>query len=141
MLGTRKSRIFFDHCITPLQTQELVDLFLWSGLQGHSMVCTLGSISDRPLTFHLAIAVQHICMAKALILQQELRTLYSTPSPQDIQMTEVRCRILQLSRESLIGAVQGNMTRSLSILFGIALSVDDEISLRVMACHALCACK
>ncbi|OJZ81523.1 hypothetical protein ASPFODRAFT_64941 [Aspergillus luchuensis CBS 106.47] len=69
-----------------------------------------------------AIAVQHICMAKALILQQELRTLYSTPSPQNIQMTE------------------GNMTRSLSILFGIALSVDDEISLRVMACHALCAC-
>ncbi|KAI2819831.1 transcriptional regulator family: Fungal Specific TF [Aspergillus niger] len=69
-----------------------------------------------------AIAVQHICMAKALILQQELRALYSTPSPQDIQMTE------------------GNMTRSLSILFGIALSVDDEISLRVMACHALCAC-
>ncbi|RDH20782.1 hypothetical protein M747DRAFT_314883 [Aspergillus niger ATCC 13496] len=64
----------------------------------------------------------HICMAKALILQQELRALYSTPSPQDIQMTE------------------GNMTRSLSILFGIALSVDDEISLRVMACHALCAC-
>ncbi|GKZ68520.1 hypothetical protein AnigIFM63309_004618 [Aspergillus niger] len=69
-----------------------------------------------------AIAVQHICMAKALILQQELKALYSTPSPQDIQMTE------------------GNMTRSLSILFGIALSVDDEISLRVMACHALCAC-
>ncbi|GKZ32664.1 hypothetical protein AbraIFM66950_002197 [Aspergillus brasiliensis] len=69
-----------------------------------------------------AIAVQHICMARALILQHELRALYSGPNPQDIQMTE------------------GNMTQSLSILFGIALSVDDEISLRIMACHALCAC-
>lgn len=80
-------------------------------------------------------------MAKALILQQELKALYSTPSPQDIQMTEVRRYRLQPSVGSLTCAVQGNMTRSLSILFGIALSVDDEISLRVMACHALCACK
>ncbi|OOF90985.1 hypothetical protein ASPCADRAFT_155717 [Aspergillus carbonarius ITEM 5010] len=70
-----------------------------------------------------ATAVQHICMAKALIQQQELRAFYSAPSPrQDIQR------------------IEGSMMRSLGILFGIALSVDDETSLRIMACHALCAC-
>ncbi|PYH91104.1 hypothetical protein BO71DRAFT_412070 [Aspergillus ellipticus CBS 707.79] len=70
-----------------------------------------------------ATAVQHICMAKALILQHELRALYSTShSRLDIQI------------------VEGNMRKSLDILFGIALSVDDDTPLRVMACHALCAC-
>lgn len=29
---------------------------------------------------------------------------------------------------------------NLSVLFGIALSADDDPSARTMACHALCAC-
>lgn len=29
---------------------------------------------------------------------------------------------------------------NLSIVFGIALSADDDASTRTMACHALCAC-
>lgn len=33
------------------------------------------------------------------------------------------------------------MTKNLGIIFGIALSSDGDPSTRVMACHALCACK
>lgn len=29
---------------------------------------------------------------------------------------------------------------NLSVLFGIALSADDDASTRTVACHALCAC-
>ncbi|PWY77064.1 hypothetical protein BO70DRAFT_294955, partial [Aspergillus heteromorphus CBS 117.55] len=70
-----------------------------------------------------ATAVQHICMAKALVLQHEMRALYSSPRARQDMRT-----------------IEGNIMRSLDILFGIALSVDDETPLRIMACHALCAC-
>jgi hypothetical protein len=33
------------------------------------------------------------------------------------------------------------VAKYLGILFGIALSSDGDPSARVMACHALCACK
>lgn len=33
------------------------------------------------------------------------------------------------------------MTKNLGTIFGIALSSDGDPSTRVMACHALCACK
>lgn len=35
---------------------------------------------------------------------------------------------------------QAKTTENLNYLFGIAFSADDEPSLRIMACHALCAC-
>ncbi|KAL4897504.1 hypothetical protein BDV59DRAFT_208372 [Aspergillus ambiguus] len=70
-----------------------------------------------------AMAVQHICMAKVLIQESEIQTL-------------------GLPGESTANAEikKDNMIQNLSILFGIALSTDDEPSLRTMACHALWAC-
>ncbi|PLB37594.1 Zn(II)2Cys6 transcription factor [Aspergillus candidus] len=70
-----------------------------------------------------AIAVQHICMAKTLIHEFELRGLYMTPG----SGTDTKI-------------IENNILKYLDILFGIALSTDDEPSLRIMACHALCAC-
>ncbi|KAG2413960.1 hypothetical protein HFD88_003151 [Aspergillus terreus] len=67
-----------------------------------------------------AMAVQHICMAKVLIQEYELQTM--GPSAE--------------------GRANGNdnLIENLNLLFGIALSTDDEPSLRILACHALWAC-
>ncbi|KAF9895239.1 hypothetical protein FE257_000141 [Aspergillus nanangensis] len=65
-----------------------------------------------------AIAIQHICMAKALILESELKS---------VDASNARIK-------------KDHLMENLSILFGIALSTDDEPALRFMACHALCAC-
>ncbi|OQE29586.1 hypothetical protein PENSTE_c002G08775 [Penicillium steckii] len=66
-------------------------------------------------------AMQHLCLAKALMLIRETE-VYDNLSPQ--QRVDIKTRI----------------TENLNYLFGIALSADDEPSLRIMACHALCAC-
>lgn len=41
---------------------------------------------------------------------------------------------------SILTLPQEQITENLNYLFGIAFSADDEPSLRIMACHALCAC-
>ncbi|KAL4869706.1 hypothetical protein BDV12DRAFT_74996 [Aspergillus spectabilis] len=70
-----------------------------------------------------ATAIQHICMAKALIQEYELRNLYASPDPgQDTD------------------TIENDVTKNLGIVFGIALSSDGDASARIMACHALCAC-
>ncbi|BCS23376.1 Zn(II)2Cys6 transcription factor [Aspergillus puulaauensis] len=70
-----------------------------------------------------ATAAQHICLAKALIQEYELRNLYANHNPgQDIS------------------TIEDDVTKNLGIIFGIALSSDGDPSTRVMACHALCAC-
>ncbi|KAL4917136.1 hypothetical protein BDW62DRAFT_90614 [Aspergillus aurantiobrunneus] len=70
-----------------------------------------------------ATAAQHICLAKVLIEEYELRNLYTSPNPgQDTSRME------------------DNVAKNLGILFGIALSSDGDPSTRIMACHALCAC-
>ncbi|KAI9372114.1 hypothetical protein BJX61DRAFT_534205 [Aspergillus egyptiacus] len=66
-----------------------------------------------------AIATQHICMAKALIQENELRNSYMSPD------TNPR---------------EDALANNLGVLFGIALSSDGDPAARIMACYALCAC-
>ncbi|KAJ5580274.1 uncharacterized protein N7459_006259 [Penicillium hispanicum] len=67
-----------------------------------------------------ATAMQHVCLAKALMLIRETE-LYDVSSVHRANLKE-------------------QISENLNYLFGIALSADDEPSLRIMACHALCAC-
>ncbi|KAJ5180897.1 Protein of unknown function DUF3468 [Penicillium capsulatum] len=67
-------------------------------------------------------AMQHICLAKALMLIREMEVYERSLSPDQC----VR--------------IKEQITENLNYLFGVALSADDEPSLRIMACHALCAC-
>ncbi|KAL2824803.1 hypothetical protein BDW59DRAFT_83021 [Aspergillus cavernicola] len=69
-----------------------------------------------------AAAIQHICMAKALIQEYELRNLYPSPD---------------LGRDT---NTEDEVMKNLGVLFGIALSSDGDPAARIMACHALCAC-
>ncbi|KAH8429113.1 uncharacterized protein LDX57_006783 [Aspergillus melleus] len=69
-----------------------------------------------------ATAVQHICMTKALIHQHELHTMGGSESSLDSK---------RMSDEVM---------KNLGIIFGIALSAEDDPPVRIMACHALCAC-
>ncbi|KAJ5698101.1 hypothetical protein N7462_000106 [Penicillium macrosclerotiorum] len=65
-------------------------------------------------------ALQHVCLAKVLMLMRKTKAYNLT--------VEEHAKVKQLISENL------------SYLFGIALSADDEPSLRIMACHALSAC-
>ncbi|RJE25362.1 hypothetical protein PHISCL_02325 [Aspergillus sclerotialis] len=66
------------------------------------------------------IAIQHICMAKALILEHDLQNV--SPGFYDARRTK------------------DDMVENLNIVFGIALSTDNDPAASIMACHALCAC-
>ncbi|KAJ5893121.1 hypothetical protein N7504_009812 [Penicillium tannophilum] len=67
-------------------------------------------------------AMQHVCLAKALMLIREYELQDAMSSREDrVQLKD-------------------QISENLDYLFGIALSADDEPSLRIMACHALCAC-
>ncbi|OOO04844.1 hypothetical protein OAory_01111810 [Aspergillus oryzae] len=68
-----------------------------------------------------AIAVQQICLAKALIHEHESRALHSATTNRNVKIIEI--------------------VRNLNIVLGIALSADDDPPIRIMACHALFACK
>ncbi|KAL4878294.1 hypothetical protein BJY04DRAFT_229850 [Aspergillus karnatakaensis] len=70
-----------------------------------------------------ATAIQHICMAKVLIHEYEIRNLYASPNPGQETRT-----------------IEDDLKKNLGIVFGIALSSDGDASARIMACHALCAC-
>ncbi|KAL2798599.1 hypothetical protein BJX66DRAFT_35747 [Aspergillus keveii] len=72
-----------------------------------------------------ATAIQHICMAKVLIQEQDLREARAGQDPNHRQDTD---------------KMEDYITQNLSTLFGIALSSDGDPSARVMACHALSAC-
>ncbi|KAL4801977.1 hypothetical protein BDV18DRAFT_68775 [Aspergillus unguis] len=80
-----------------------------------------------PVVWHTkslySTAAQHICMAKALIKEYELRNLYSSP---------------RMGQD--VSTLEDDVSKELGILFGIALSSDGDPSARIMACHALCAC-
>ncbi|KAJ5895632.1 hypothetical protein N7495_007323 [Penicillium taxi] len=74
-------------------------------------------------SLYFSTAIQHVCLAKALMLIRESEVYDNGVSlEQRINLKE-------------------QITENLNYLFGIALSADDEPSLRIMACHALCACK
>ncbi|KAL2864953.1 uncharacterized protein BJX67DRAFT_197623 [Aspergillus lucknowensis] len=70
-----------------------------------------------------ATAIQHICMAKALLQEYELRNTYAGSG---------------LSGDT--NKMEDEVAQNLGIIFGIALSSDGDASARVMACHALSAC-
>ncbi|KAG2010737.1 hypothetical protein GB937_007706 [Aspergillus fischeri] len=70
-----------------------------------------------------ATAIQHICMAKTLLLEHELHTMHAGNPP-----------------EHIVRRIKDDILTNLGIIFGIALSTDDDPSVRIMACHALCAC-
>lgn len=70
-----------------------------------------------------ATAMQHVCLAKALLLIREF---------------EVYDRGLMSAEHQM--NIKEQISDNLNYLWGIALSADDEPSLRIMACHALCAC-
>lgn len=70
-----------------------------------------------------ATAMQNICLAKALLLIREF---------------EVYDRRMMTAERHM--KIKEQITDNLNYLWGIALSADDEPSLRIMACHALCAC-
>lgn len=55
--------------------------------------------------------------------------------------SEQRCvQHYPTSAKTISHSSQEQITENLNYLFGIALSADDEPSLRIMACHALYAC-
>ncbi|KAJ5876327.1 uncharacterized protein N7529_001911 [Penicillium soppii] len=70
-----------------------------------------------------ATAIQQICMAKALMLIRELefydRSLLHLEQPMQLK---------------------ADLAENLNFMFGIAVSAEDEPSLRITACHALFAC-
>ncbi|KAJ5128282.1 Protein of unknown function DUF3468, partial [Penicillium atrosanguineum] len=68
-------------------------------------------------------AMQHICLAKALLLIREFEGYDRRMMTAEHHMN-----------------IKEQITDNLNYLWGIALSADDEPSLRIMACHALCAC-
>ncbi|KAF7133990.1 hypothetical protein CNMCM5793_005516 [Aspergillus hiratsukae] len=71
-----------------------------------------------------ATAIQHICLAKALLLEHELHKAHAGNAPEHI--------VRRIKQDDIL--------TNLGILFGIALSTDDDPSVRIMAGHALCAC-
>ncbi|RAL11918.1 Zn(II)2Cys6 transcription factor [Aspergillus homomorphus CBS 101889] len=73
-------------------------------------------------TLHAA-AIQHISMAKILFQQHELQAMQ--PMPQ--------------IREAIQG-FEDEIILNLGTIFGIALSAENDLALRIMAGHALCAC-
>ncbi|KAJ5302192.1 hypothetical protein N7508_007055 [Penicillium antarcticum] len=81
-----------------------------------------------PVVLHMNLwhstAVQHICLAKALVLIDE-----SEETPENQAMIRFGFLI-----------IQEQISQTLNYLFGVALSADDEPSLRIMACHTLSAC-
>ncbi|PYH43613.1 uncharacterized protein BP01DRAFT_384270 [Aspergillus saccharolyticus JOP 1030-1] len=70
-----------------------------------------------------AAAIQHISMAKALFQQHELQASKS--------MVQFREATRMLEDE---------IKYNLGLIFGIALSADNDPALRIMAGHTLCAC-
>ncbi|KAJ5342864.1 hypothetical protein N7541_011988 [Penicillium brevicompactum] len=70
-----------------------------------------------------ATAIQQICMAKALMLIRELEFYDRSMLHMELPMK-----------------LKADLTENLHFMFGIAVSTDDEPSLRITACHALFAC-
>ncbi|RAK77083.1 Zn(II)2Cys6 transcription factor [Aspergillus fijiensis CBS 313.89] len=70
-----------------------------------------------------AAAIQYISIAKALFQQHELQALQSSPQFREgIQM------------------IEDEIILNLEVIFGIALSAENDPALRIMAGHTLCAC-
>lgn len=102
-----------------------------------------------------ATAIQHICMAKALIREHDLRVMHMGPDS-DRHARRLKVLLLEITMSSSFFFLfcqriipegtksltfgQEEVMENLSVLFGIALSADDDPSARTMACHALCAC-
>lgn len=82
--------------------------------------------------------MQHVCLAKALMLIRELE-VYNRTMPVG-QRTNLKVRFPFIPTRHHLTKPQSRITENLDYLFGIAFSADDEPSLRIMACHALCAC-
>jgi hypothetical protein len=55
----------------------------------------------------------------------------------------VKALVLKYGRSTDVGPLSclEELRENLKILFGIALSVQNDFLTRIMACHALCACK
>ncbi|KAJ5807642.1 hypothetical protein N7447_011098, partial [Penicillium robsamsonii] len=70
-----------------------------------------------------ATAIQHICLAKSLMLIRELEFY-------DRSMLHLEHPV----------KLRNDLARTLNFMFGIATSADDDPSLRITACHALFAC-
>ncbi|KXG51815.1 Protein of unknown function DUF3468 [Penicillium griseofulvum] len=70
-----------------------------------------------------ATAIQHICLTKALMLIRELEFY-------DRSMLHLEQPV----------KLRSDLARTLNFMFGIAISADDDPSLRITACHALFAC-
>lgn len=87
----------------------------------------------------VATAMQHICLAKALMLIWECEVYHSSIPPEQRGSLKV-CPLLGSEERGLCSQCQAQITENLNYLFGLAFSADDEPSLRIMACHALCAC-
>ncbi|EKV11610.1 hypothetical protein PDIG_17730 [Penicillium digitatum PHI26] len=70
-----------------------------------------------------ATAIQHICLTKSLMLIRELE-FYDRSMLNFEQPVKLR----------------NDLAETLNFMFGIAISADDDPSLRITACHALFAC-
>jgi hypothetical protein len=92
------------------------------------------------LTFVLATAIQQICMAKALMLIRELE-FYNRSMLHLEQPMQLKVCPLQILAWTHANPQQADLAENLNFMFGIAVSTDDEPSLRTTACHALFACK
>ncbi|KAJ5559270.1 hypothetical protein N7535_009498 [Penicillium sp. DV-2018c] len=69
-----------------------------------------------------ATAIQHICLAKAMLLIRELE-VYDRSIIHREQPAKLR-----------------DLTETLNFMFGVAISADDDPSLRTTACHVLFIC-
>lgn len=90
-------------------------------------------------------------MAKALIREHDLRVMHMGPES-DRHVRRLKVCFLEMAAVTVnlyfprtiiddLNTEQEEVMENLSILFGIAISADDDPSARTMACHALCACK
>ncbi|GAB1205605.1 hypothetical protein APSETT445_004283 [Aspergillus pseudonomiae] len=99
---------------------------VWFTSASHGMFSVYHRLYTVTLTANAqaATAAQQICMAKALMHEYELRTHQFAASPNQ-------------GRKLIENAI----VRNLNIVLGIALSADDDPPVRIMACHALSACR
>lgn len=95
---------------------------------------------DSAADCRVATAIQHICMAKALIQEHDCQSSAPIrgPDDEDVRHANVSSRSVNYFA-ILTDDTKDEIMANLSILFGIALSVEDDPSARIMACHALCA--
>lgn len=117
-------------------------LFLLLGLLAFGMVCSfVWWVYVFCADLVIAFAIQHVCLAKALMLIRELEGW--EPSMRHLEQP-VRLKVCSFFLWCGVDSAdecQNEIIENLNFIFGIALSADDDPPLRITASHVLRACK